>query len=578
MKCFASVEMKSISSTCQVMQTMGADKMPVMNALADEFVLMDEYFASHPGPTWPNRLFMLTGTSAGLTETIPWYNLQRGKLFPQPTFFDQVEEHGGTARLYYGDSPWELFIESVASHPERMAGMEQFYEDVSTGALPSFSFINPRCALNMTTGMYSNDMHPDHDIALGEQLYKDIYEALRAGPAWNETLFIINFDEHGGFYDHVTPPSDGVPHPGDKYQTFGHSYPDSFNFERLGMRVPFIMASPWLPKGKVVSEPPSAQKPFNTSRYEHTSVMATARKLLGMDAAPLTKRDAWAATFEHLFEELDEPRTDCPTKLPDAPPPSHTLAHEANLPLNPLQDVIVKTHLALQGELKSVDELRELQQQGQVGPWLQERLTRHTRRASAWQHGKQTGEHNTFSRRVIMTEKPKSSEEWQLVRERDSSSTTGHLSTISVKLNLTYKGVQTEETFCLDGGSPLESGNTVSVTVCYPSVNPLTNRDPSQLWIFGQGHATTVSPATRPDLCLTAGFPLSAPTADISITGANGTLSLQPCGGGGVSDGVNLPQLNQRFMYFWGKGQNIGSDNFGSLSISWLTWLDVVRE
>lgn len=78
---------------------------------------------------------------------------------------------------------------------------------------------------------------------------KNVYEALRNGPKWNETLFIITYDEHGGFYDHVHPPQNGVPNPDGKKNS------DGFNFDRLGIRVPTIAISPWIEKGVLIKEP-----------------------------------------------------------------------------------------------------------------------------------------------------------------------------------------------------------------------------------------------------------------------------------------------------------------------------------
>lgn len=93
----------------------------------------------------------------------------------------------------------------------------------------------------------SNDHHPDHDLALGEAFYKDIYEALRNSPQWNETVFIITYDEHGGYYDHVPTPLN-VPPPGDVIK----SYPDEgVLFDRLGIRIPTLIISPWVSKGWV---------------------------------------------------------------------------------------------------------------------------------------------------------------------------------------------------------------------------------------------------------------------------------------------------------------------------------------
>jgi len=201
--------------------------------------------------------------------------------------------------------------------------------------------INPRSGINVTTGVGSNDQHPDHDVAAGEAFYKDVYEALRSSPSWNETLLIITYDEHGGYWDHVPTPLD-VPSPGDNET----SYPDKFAFNRLGVRIPTVLISPWLAKGHVQCAPPAAQKPAGNSEYDLTSIMATARKLLGMhDTPPLTDRDAWAATFEHLFDALDAPRTDCPMHLPDAiPPQKAALEAEAERELNDLQRHIMTLH------------------------------------------------------------------------------------------------------------------------------------------------------------------------------------------------------------------------------------------
>lgn len=98
---------------------------------------------------------------------------------------------------------------------------------------------------------------------------------------------------------------------------------------------------------QVESGPPALQKPANNSEYTLTSIMATARILLGIPTTPLTKRDEWSATFEHLFETLDSPRTDCPLHLPDAPPPSQTF--EETLPVNSLQRNIMGMHAHLTG-------------------------------------------------------------------------------------------------------------------------------------------------------------------------------------------------------------------------------------
>lgn len=90
-----------------------------------------------------------------------------------------------------------------------------------------------------------NDDHPPHDIAEGQKFIKEVYEALRSSPHWNELLFIIIYDEHGGFYDHVPTPTAGVPSPDD----ITGPEPYNFKFDRLGVRVPAILISPWIEPG-----------------------------------------------------------------------------------------------------------------------------------------------------------------------------------------------------------------------------------------------------------------------------------------------------------------------------------------
>ncbi len=120
------------------------------------------------------------------------------------------------------------------------------------------------------------------------------------------------------------------------------SYPDAhFPFNRLGIRVPMVAVSPRIPRGTVVSDPPPAQKPTASSRYDHTSMMATVRKLLGIDASHfLTERDRWAATFEHIVS-LEEPRA-TPRRAPAAPLP--TLVNEHLKPVNDLQKQALEAH------------------------------------------------------------------------------------------------------------------------------------------------------------------------------------------------------------------------------------------
>eukprot|EP01059_Diplonema_ambulator_P024729 TRINITY_DN4104_c1_g1_i1.p1 TRINITY_DN4104_c1_g1~~TRINITY_DN4104_c1_g1_i1.p1 ORF type:complete len:644 (+),score=201.25 TRINITY_DN4104_c1_g1_i1:1082-3013(+) len=458
---------------CEVMDMQVPENVPVISALADEFVLMDRFFCSVPGPTWPNRMYMLAATSLGSTETGPWYHNQPGQLFNQKTFFDQVAEQGGTWRNYYNDTPWELFMGVIAKNPENTQSMDQFFIDAREGNLPTFSWINPRSGINLTQGVGSNDQHPDHDMAAGEAFYKDVYEALRASPQWNETLYIITYDEHGGFYDHVPTPL-SCPHPGDNEP----SYPDSFGFDRIGVRIPTLLISPWLPKGLVLSGPPDAQKPFNDSEYELTSIMATSRKLLDMDTTPLTKRDAWAATFEHIF--LDTPRQDCPMHLPDAiPPQKDHLEVEAELEINQLQSHIMTVHAHIAG----VEWPHHVTAQKHVSEWVQTHYQKHRETHKRWQDGKAAASYKVV---VQPSELSAVTGTWTVNQGTNTS-----MNVISCSISSTA--------YCLDGGS-MTLGAAITVTPCLPGTNPDTNRDPSQQWILRND--ATIRPFKDQTLCL----------------------------------------------------------------------------
>ena len=466
---------------CNVMQSFAPSRLPIINALADEFVLFDRFFCAVPGPTWPNRLFFMSGTSAGLTETFPWYHNVIGKLFPQKTIFDQVSEAGGKWKVYYNDTPWELFVESLAHHTEHMHSLGQFFEDCATGDLPDFAYINPRSGINITEGVGSNDEHPDHDMAVGERYIKDIYEAIRASPAWNETLFVLTYDEHGGFYDHVPPPM-GAPPPGDGEA----SYPDlDFKFDRLGLRIPTLLISPWVSKGKVEHAPPASQKPSENSEYDLTSIMATARKLLPVlhRTSPLTKRDAWAATFEHLFDQ-SSPRTDCPMHLPTPPPPTMGLREEAAKPLNSLQQHIVTVHAYLAGDPFP----GHITSQGYVGEYVKSRFARHANQTAMWKRSKSTAplHFNVIVQPVFATNYE--AELWNVSVDPGTP-----FNTFSVKI----EGAE----YCLDTTPKPANGTFPVVTLCYPSKHPSRNRDKDQHWILEKD--ATIRPFHSPNLCLT---------------------------------------------------------------------------
>lgn len=174
-------------------------------------------------------------------------------------------------------------------------------------------------------GAFHANVFSSNDVAKGERLVKDLYEGLRAGPGWENTLFFVAYDDPGGFYDHILPPIEDVPNPGNDDMcppsppcSPDWQPPDHFDFRRLGLRVASYLISPWIPRNTAIQHPSATTAGKKGSRYDLTSGIATAKEIFNLPTY-LTKRDAWSGTFGPLLT-LDKPRTDCPMHFPDAPP------------------------------------------------------------------------------------------------------------------------------------------------------------------------------------------------------------------------------------------------------------------
>ena len=306
-----------------IMDQFSSDALPILTTLAKEFALFDGWFASVPGPTQPNRAYAGSATSNGMSlnnET----TLAKG--MPQKTMFKQLLEMGLDYRVYFQDAPDILMFKDLRrQNPfKRIHQMRKFYNHVEMGELPEMTWLEP--AYFDMAEHAASDQHPAHDVSEGEMFIKKVYESLRSSPLWEKTALVITYDEHGGFFDHVAPPSENVPNPDGKN---GIEIP--FAFDRLGVRIPTIVVSPWVSKGQVIPAMPSGGP-----QYEHSSLAATIvhRLFQPKDAsfpAPsyLTKRDAWAASFEGVFSET-QARQDCPENLPEVP--SHRRLYPDTLP------------------------------------------------------------------------------------------------------------------------------------------------------------------------------------------------------------------------------------------------------
>jgi len=216
------------------------DRLPALHTLGRQFTVCDRWFSSLPGPTWPNRFFALSGTSSGrVLMPDGRHNLREFFAQDQDTLFDRLNDKHILWRIYYYDFPCSLVLRHQWQ-PDNLKNYEPiakfFGHDVlDEPTFPSFTFIEPKYF-----GVGQNDDHPPHNIFKAEKLIADVYNAIRSNPSlWKSTLLVIVYDEHGGFYDHVEPPAADPP---DAHQEEGE-------FNRLGVRVPAILVSPWVGAG-----------------------------------------------------------------------------------------------------------------------------------------------------------------------------------------------------------------------------------------------------------------------------------------------------------------------------------------
>ncbi|HEY2361437.1 MAG TPA: alkaline phosphatase family protein [Candidatus Angelobacter sp.] len=302
-----------------VMRCFAPSQVPVLVQLAREFAVCDSWHASIPGPTWPNRFFMMAGSSGGLDDSPNWWDyptweLVDGYRFENGTIFDLMDDHCLKWKIYRGD---DLPVSGALSgmRLDKTLGKVRSFDDFSSDVNDkdfdaNFILIEPDYGHDIQHIDYQHlhdygadntcgtSMHALDDVRPGQRLIKQVYETIRNSPHWERSVLVVLFDEHGGWYDHVPPPGQAVP-PGDLVDPTRNR--NGFLFDQYGVRVPSIVISPLIPKGIV-----------DGTLYDHTSVLATIEKLWGLP--PLTKRDANANDFLHLLN-LERARDDAPTAL-----------------------------------------------------------------------------------------------------------------------------------------------------------------------------------------------------------------------------------------------------------------------
>jgi len=252
---------------------------PVLHQLFDNYALCDRWFASVMGPTWPNRMYLHTGTSMGIktnskldtdhnpkkpdeTRTI-WHEMKDKCLNAVNYSMDFAFNLGGFG--LFNSTPTRSVFKQANPHVGKGNNSpppESFEEACERGTLPSVSMIDPAFIMSPC------DDHPPHDIKSGQAFISSIYKLLTKNPkVWEKTLFIITYDEHGSFYDHVAPPKDDA-----------ESRPD---FKQLGFRVPSLVIGPYVKKNYV-----------SHAQFDHTSFLSTVTRRFGL--SPLNGRVAAA--------------------------------------------------------------------------------------------------------------------------------------------------------------------------------------------------------------------------------------------------------------------------------------------
>jgi phospholipase C len=330
------------------MQTYTASQVPVLTTLAREFAVSDAWFCSVPSQTWPNRAFVHAGTSNG---NINNGNIPNPFLWDVTTIYNVLDSIGASWKVYndsFTPSLTRLMFPGLwhISLDGHFRGFDEFLSDCAGNSLPQYSFVEPDFL-----GASANDAHPPHDVTFGEEFLAAIWNAVSRSPAWPGILLLIAYDEHGGCFDHVLPPSNAVPP--DRASSPGHG---GFDFKRFGVRVPAVVVSPFIQRGTVFRSPSSTP-------YDHTSVLATLRDWLAIPAATMLKsnRIAAAPTLEQVFT-LASPRTDRPqiTPAPAVPVPT-PLA----VPPNDLQISMVAAAAQYKG-LNAVAEVAKMRTRSDV--------------------------------------------------------------------------------------------------------------------------------------------------------------------------------------------------------------------
>lgn len=287
----------------EVMGFYAMDTMPALHALARSYTVCDHWFSSLPGPTWPNRFFVHSGTSLGHTKMPEGFD-PNFHVYDQPTVYQRLQERSVPWRIYYQDFAQSLLLSHQWRYKTNYTRLEQFFQDAAGDPVdfPAYCFIEPKYF-----GAGADDQHPPHDMLLGDALLARVYNCLQSNEAlWLKSLLVVLYDEHGGFFDHVAPPQAVPP----------DEHTDEFAFDRYGARVPAVLVSPWMDRSVV------------STIFDHTSLLKYVTNK--WDLGPLGNRVAAANSFAPALLSRTAPRTDTPASVPVAAAEMVTAETEMN--------------------------------------------------------------------------------------------------------------------------------------------------------------------------------------------------------------------------------------------------------
>jgi phospholipase C len=276
----------------RVMNYFDENHVPSFDNLAKQFCVCDRWFSSLPGATQPNRMYALAGESGGKKNNLPNSQLLAGGWKVKPIY--QFLPNKVTWRHYSHDIASLRFIKGYQGPVAEIDKITKFFDAAKKGKLANVSWIDPDFGTFIYPGP-PNDDHPPHDISNGQVLVRKVYNALVSGPKWKQTLLVVVYDEHGGFFDHVSPRNWT---PDDNYE----------EFKKYGVRVPAFVISPWVRKGVAYGSQQNVV-------FDHTSILKTILKRFCPATTKMTKRVTAATDLSALLTQT-KARTDC-TAIPE---------------------------------------------------------------------------------------------------------------------------------------------------------------------------------------------------------------------------------------------------------------------